>query len=358
MRLSIPADLLARAAGSAKTAGGTSDPRLLLAATPGRLAITGADGSLQIGWDLDAQVVKPGACALNGSDLATAAAAMPKNATLVLEADKGRLTISAGKASFELPVLDADAFPGVDVSSLAQDARPLEGPSLARALDQTVGCTAGEDGLEAMRGVHLMIEGGRLRVAASDGFRLVIRWIRPGEIHLPPGGIIVPTRAAREIARMSAGSPVVRIAATQAGLFADGGAETILARLIDAPYPDVNRLLGDAGTKIGIDRARLADAAQRVARLLGRTPIAKISTDRDGLTIDGTYENRRARDTIAVEAPEGVVIGLDMRYLCDALKALGGQTAILAIQGPQQPVRVTCPEDPDVLCLIMPARIA
>jgi len=358
MRLSIPADLLARAAGSAKAAGGTSDPRLLLAATPGRLAITGADGSLQIGWDLEAQVVEPGACALNGSDLATAAAAMPKGATLALEAGGGRLKISAGKAGFELPILDADAFRGVDVSSLARDARPIEGPALARALEQAAVCTAGEEGLEAMRGVHLMLEGGLLRVAASDGFRLVIRRIQPGEIHLPPGGIVVPTRAAREIARMSAGCPVVRLAATQAGLFADGGAETILARLIDASYPDVNRLLGDAGTKIGIDRARLADAVQRVARLLGRTPIAKLSTSREGLTLDGTHENRRAQDTIAVKAPEGLVVGLDMRYLGDALKALGGQTAILAIQGPQQPVRLTCPEDPDVLCLIMPARIA
>ena len=358
MHLSIPADLLSRAAGSAKAASGPSDPRLLLVATPGHLAITGADGSLQIGWDLEAQVVEPGACALNGSDLATAAAAMPKGAILALKAGAGRLKISAGKASFELPVLDADTFPGVDVSSLARDARPLEGPALARALEQTVGCTAGEEGLEAMRGVHLMLEGGLLRVAASDGFRLIIRRIQPGEIHLPPGGVVVPPRAAREIARMSAGCPTVRIAATQAGLFVDGGAETILARLIDAPYPDVNRLLSDTGTKISVDRAQLAEAAQRVARLLGRTPIAKLSTSRDELTLDGTHENRRAQDTIAAEAPEGLMIGLDMRYLGDALKALGGQTAILSIQGPQQPVRLTCPEDPDVLCLIMPARIA
>jgi DNA polymerase-3 subunit beta len=358
MRLAIPADLLARAAGSAKAAGGPSDPRLLLAATPGRLAVTGADGTLQIGWDLEAQVVEPGACAINGGDLATAAAAMPKAAVLTLEAGEGKLKISAGKAGFELPVLDAEAFPGVDVSSLARDARPLEGPALARALEQAAGCTAGDEGLEAMRGVHLMLEGGRLRVAASDGFRLVIRRIQPGEIHLPPAGVVLPARAAREIARMSAGCAVVRLAATPAGLFADGSAETILARLIDASYPDLNRLLGDGGTKIGIDRARLADAAQRVARLLGRTPIAKVSTGRDGLTLDGTHENRRAHDTIPAEAPEGLVVGLDMRYLGDALKALGGQTALLAIQGPQQPVRLTSPEDPDVLCLIMPARIS
>lgn len=358
MRLSIPADLLARAATSSKAASGTTEPRLLLTATPGRLAITGADGTLQIGWEIEAHVTEPGACAISGADLAIAAGAMPKGATLTLNASEGRLHLTTGKTRFELPILDADAFPGVDVSSLAREARPLDGPALARALEQAAGCTADENGLEAMRGVHLMIEGGRLRVAASDGYRLLIRRIPPGDIHLPPGGIILPARAAREIARMSTGSPVVHIAATPVGLFAHGGAETILARLIDAVYPDINRLLGDGGTKIGLDRARLADAAQRVARLLGRTPIAKISTGRDGLTMEGNHENRRAQDTIPVEAPEGLVIGLDMNYLGTALKALGGQTAILAIQGPQQPVRLTCPEDPDVLCLIMPARIA
>jgi len=358
MRLTIPADLLARAAGSAKAAGSPSEPRLLLAAVPGRLSITGADGTLQIGWNLEAQVVEPGACALNGGDLAAAAAAMPKTAVLTLEAGNGRIRIYTGKTGFELPVLDADAFPGVDVSSLARDARPLEGPALARALEQASVCTAGDEGLEAMRGVHLMLEGGRLRVAASDGFRLVIRRIQPGEVHLPPAGVVLPARAAREIARMSAGCPVVRLAATAAGLFADGGAETILARLIDAPYPDLNRLLGDGGAKIAVDRARLADAAQRVARLLGRTPVAKISTGRDGLALDGTHDNRRAQDAVPAEAPEGIAVGLDLRYLGDALKALGGQTALLAVQGPQQPVRITSPEDPDVLCLIMPARIS
>lgn len=357
MRLSIPADLLARAAASAKTAGGNTDPRLLLTATPGHLALTGADGSLQIGWSLEAQVLHPGACALNGADLAAAAAAMPKNATLTLVEQDGRLLISAGKTRFELPILDADSFPGVDVSLLERDAQPIDGPALARALEQTVNCTAGEDGLDAMRGVHLMLEGGLLRVVASDGFRLIIRRIHPGDIHLPPEGIILPARAAREIARMGANTPLIRLSATPAGLFASGQAETILARLIDATYPDIQRLLSNGGTKIAVDRTQLAESAQRVARLLGRTPIAKISTGPDGLTLSGTHENRRAQDTITLHTSETLAIGLDLRYLNEALKALGGPTAILSIQTSQHPVRLTCPEDPDVLCLIMPARV-
>lgn len=237
MRLTIPQPELAGAAkwAARQAPSKPANPILLgarLEADGGRLRVSVWDGATAAHATLDADIEEPGVVVASAQMLADITGSLRK--TDVTLAGDHDLTVTTTAAEFRIPGLDPHTYP--QLPGLPNTQGGVDGGEFAaayqrvhRAIDpKATGSFAG------MTGVRLKVMDGRLKLSATDRFRIASAWIDWHGDDTDTGMAVVPGKVMADNARAFDGRLQLALPADgngTAALISDGRSVTSL--LID-----------------------------------------------------------------------------------------------------------------------------
>ncbi len=261
--------------------------------------------------------------------------------------------------------MDADDFP--PIPSVEGDSLEIDARTLREAISQVVFSAATDDSRPVLTGVDLVVEGNKLTLVASDGFRLAVRHLDLKKKVSERQEVIVPSKALAELNRLlqDQEDPVqmtFNAAKTQV-LFRLKDVEMV-AQLIQGTFPDYSRL---------IPKEWGSRAVVEVRDFLQETKIASIFA-RDGsgivrVTFEAGADGQPGEMTIVARAEEvgdnsGKLdaavegepskIAFNGKYLQEVLAVLDGGRVALETTGPSQPGVIRPIDNDNYVHVVMP----
>jgi DNA polymerase-3 subunit beta len=242
--------------------------------------------------------------------------------------------------------IDADDFPpppavkdGVAVA--------LDPKELRQAVAQTVFAAATDDSRPILTGVDTIIEGNKVTLAASDGFRLsrfklTLAKALPEKVEL-----VIPARALGELSRLLAdeeGEVTLQTDAAKSRVLFRLSNVEMVAQLIQGTFPNISQLIPESYTSKATvavsDFLREIRTASVFARD-GSGIVRLVVTPGDGGASGQIRISARAEEMgdeegtvdAAVEG-DGVKIAFNGKYLSDVLQALDSGEISLETSGP------------------------
>ncbi len=340
---------------------------VLLSAGRDKLAFAATDLDMEMVDEAEAQVQVEGQITAPAHTLYEIIRKLPDGAevSLTYNGDDPRLTVSAGRSKFNLPVLPAGDFPVMSTdTSGSRFALPKE--DLARLIDKTRFAVSTEETRYYLNGLylHTVAEAGipLLRAVATDGHRLALAETPAPEGAAGSPGVIVPRKTIDQVRRLlDDGSGPVQVMVSPQKIRFEFGQASLTSKVIDGAFPDYMRVIPKGNDKqADIDNSVFASAVDRVATISAeKSRSVKLAFDLDRVTL--TVRNMEAGQGVEeVEigySEEPFEIGFNARYLLDVAGQITGETAHFKFADPASPTLVLDPGDPGVQYVLMPLRV-
>ncbi len=363
----------ARAVGSR----GASSPVLsgvLLGCKGNRLVVTGTDLDLTIRMEQEVIGLEDGDCVVPARLITDIVRSLEPGAVTVEGGDE-KIEISASRSRFGLRALPLVEFPTVAASNSPTVILP--GDLVGEGLRQVVRAASNDDARPMLTGVLITNEEGRIRLVATDSYRLALRDLE-GTSGLGEGeDVLVPARALAELQRLSA-SAGSGSHSTEAGSASRGsdvgvtigakeitftrGSVRISSRLLEGTYPDYRQLIPDHYPNLlHLGKESLIGALRRVRLLVkdNTTPV-RLSMRHGGVDLSVvSQEVGDASETVDGDfSGEELVIAFNPSYLIDGVEAVIGDEVVIETADASRPATVRAAEQDSFRYLLMPVRVS
>ncbi len=346
---------------------------VLLEAADGTLAITGTDLDVTTSVRVPCTVTTPGRAAVSARHFNDVVRKMSRGRlTLAVKKNQCEVRYGDGKGWSKFPTQDPADFPRIP-DLQAEATLTLEADALARLVERSSYATSNEETRPQLNGV--LLQGGDSVVVfvATDGHRLA-KASRKGRFEgLNKDGVIVPSRAIHAVSRTAqdATSPVeIRIAAgrNQAGFSMQVGEYQvqIITRLLEGPYPNYEQVIPKNNPRqLTVPRTDLLEAVDIVASHADNvTRQVRFSVSAGKLGVSSATELGAGEHNIDAEyTDEPMEIGYNAGYLLEILKSIPTEQVTFRLNTPLsagviEPTGALPQQDEEILCLIMPLRLA
>ena len=340
---------------------------VLLKAHGKKLEFKATDLEREVVEEAAADVAQSGAITVPAHMLHDIVRKLPEGSQVEIkrDAEKERLTLSAGPSRFALQTLGPDDFPDLAAGDLGHSFT-MSAADLKRLIDKTRFAISTEETRYYLNGIYLHTaekgKMGMLRAVATDGHRLA-----QVELELPKGaagmpGVIIPRKTVQEVHRLledSAGD--VRVSVSPAKIRFEIGTVTLTSKLIDGTFPDYGRVIPQGNDKeMKVSNAEFMNAVDRVSTIASeRGRAVKLVIGKDKLTLSvNNPEGGSATEEIGVgygAAP--LEIGFNARYLLDIAGQLEGEDARFLLADSGSPTMIKDSSDDGALYVLMPMRV-
>lgn len=377
MKLSCPQDQLARglAVVSRAVSSRTTLPILsnILLQTDGeRLKLSATNLEIGILCWLGAKVEEAGQITVPARLLGEFVNSVPgPTVSMSLNGKNNTLAVSSDRYKADIKGIDAADFPVLP--SVTEGTQfTLDAAQLREMVSQVAFAAAADESRPILTGVLFQLDpdGGRLTLAATDGFRLSVR---EAELDAPLEGqvrVIVPARALAELGRaISDDDDRVHVAITESRhqiLFRLKSIE-LVSQLIEGNFPDYDRIM-PAGfgsravinTKAFHNAVRIAsffarDAANVVRISLrageGASP-ATVTVSAQAAEVGGNESELEA----SLEG-DGLDIAFNSKYMLDVLSVMGSDQVALELNAATGPGVFRPVSDSQFTHVIMPMSL-
>jgi DNA polymerase-3 subunit beta len=330
-----------------------------------RLSIVATDleVELQAHAELGAPVMERIQMTVPGRKLLDICRCLPEQASMRLEIDPQthKLTLHSGHGRYSLTTLAVSDFPLIAEDPTAAVFMMTQ-KTLRTLLQRTHFAMGQQDVRYYLNGMLLEVNEGVLRTVATDGHRLALNTITAPVIDSSIIQVILPRKGVLELMRLlenteaeitvSIGSHHVRINSLYF---------TFTSKLIDARYPDYEKVLPKGGDKtIIVATDQLKQALQRTA-ILSNEKFRGVRVQlRSGVMklFANNAEQEEAEETIHLEYQgQDLDIGFNISYLQDVLNTVSEEIKLI-FSGPDNSVLVQ-ENKPDTgsSFVVMPMRL-
>ena len=287
--------------------------------------------------------------------------ALPEDAEVNLQQQDKRLLVRAGKSRFSLQTLPAEDFPRLAKASGEAARFTLPQKALRRLLGLVQYAMAQQDIRYYLNGLLMVVEGGELKLVATDGHRLAFAAL-PLEASLPRQEAIVPRKTVVELTKLLADSDEevrIELAGTQAS-FAFGAIE-LVSKLIDGKFPDYTRVIPTGHkNKLQAGREPLRQALQRAAILSNEKfrGVRWVLTDGSLKIVSSNADQEEAQEELEVKyAGDALDIGFNVNYLLDVLNNVPGAELECAFGDASSSALISYASEKGFKYVVMPMRI-
>ncbi len=246
---------------------------VLLASDEGRLKLVATNLEIAITCWIGAQVEEEGAVTVPARLLTDFVTTLPSERIDLSVASRTRqLALSCARNEASIAGMDADDFP--PVPSVDDGFRlKLDPKSLRTALEHVEFAAAVDDTRPVLTGIHTVLEGSEITLAAADGFRLAVYKLALDQEVPEKVEIIVPARAMREVMRLLAEEEepleLSLNAARSQVLFRLKSVEMV-ATLIQGTFPNYSQLIPASYTTRAVIDMRQFLQETRIAAIFAR----------------------------------------------------------------------------------------
>jgi DNA polymerase III subunit beta len=332
---------------------------VLIEADQEAIRLTATDLEVAARVSLPARVTHPGAVTLSARKLLDVVKEQTAAPIMLRVQENAWVALRCGGSAYKLLGLAADDFPGL--TAIEPSAWiTLDGKVLREMLAQTSFAISQDENRYALNGVLFVVEGGDLRLVATDGHRLALATRTVGGGGAPLHGI-VPRKAVQEVQRILGVGEDVRIAISENHFVLQMPNVLLMSRLIEGTFPSYEQVVPKAHPhRVVMGRASFSAALRRVSVLSDeRTRPVKLTLADGALRLAASHPDfGEAEEALPIDYPgEEIVVGFNSRYLLDALGAQETEQVVLELKDPVSPCVVKSYGDEGYLCVIMPMRI-
>src|SRR2546421_4872774 len=287
--------------------------------------------------------------------------ALPEDAEVSLQPQDKRLLVKAGRSRFSLQTLPAEDFPRLAKAAgeAARFAMPQK--DLRRLLGLVQYAMAQQDIRYYLNGLLMVVEGGELKLVATDGHRLAFA-STPLTANLPRQEAIVPRKTVVELAKLLADSDDevrIELSATQAGF--SFGAIELVSKLVDGKFPDYTRVIPvQHKNRLLTGREPLRQALQRAAILSNEKfrGVRWVLGDGSLKIVSSNADQEEAQEELEVQyAGEALDIGFNVNYLLDVLNNVPGSELDCAFGDSSSSALISYASEKGFKYVVMPMRI-
>jgi len=325
--------------------------------------------------DLDVEVVDRAPARVDQKGATTVAALMLNEivrklgdgalVTLSTQGAPGRLTIEAGRSTFQLSTLPVEDFPNMaspDYTTVFEAPAPL----LRRLFDKSKFAISTEETRYYLNGVYLHVaqgaEGQVLRAVATDGHRLArIDAPLPGGAEGMPG-VIVPRKTVAELRKLlDSDDATIKVSVSDTKIRFETPDITLTSKVIDGTFPDYTRVIPQANARrLEVDAKEFAQAVDRVATVSSeRSRAVKLNLDEDRLILSvNAPDSGTAEEELAVAyGDERLEIGFNAKYLLEIAHQVDRENAVFLFNSSGDPTVMREGDDQSALYVVMPMRV-
>lgn len=324
---------------------------VLLSTDEGRLKLTATNLEVGINRWIGAHVVQDGAVAVPAKLLADVVGGLPNDkVTLTLDVKTQTLRVECGRFVSNIKGVDADEFPSLPTVSARAPLVSLPAEVWREAIEQVAFAAASDESRPILTSVLVRTRDQQMTLVAADGFRLAMRTIHVAEPVVHAVDCLIPARTLAELARI-----IGDIEAEVAMVYMPGGSHVlfhtenieVVSRLIEGRFPDFERIIPQQYlTRTVLDSNELAKAvklasffavaSQNVVKLKIE-PAGEFGPGRVILSANSAELGDNTSELDGSVTGEGGVIALNVKFLADAIAAIGSNQIAFEMQSSQSP---------------------
>lgn len=330
-----------------------------LAASGDGLTLTGYNLEIGIVDRCGADVYQPGTAVVSAKFFSDIIRKLPGDRVVFESDENGASSISSGIARFELAALTEEDYPEIPAVE-TENSFSISSDALGLMIAGTVFSTSVSEIKPVQAGVLFDAEGDRLRAAATDNSRLAVRTEK-----IAGNGssfrFIIPGNTLREIDKIMKPGDEVRVSVSRKHALMEFSGVIVVSRLLEGEfYRYENALASDPSNRVEVDTADFTESVERVSLLVDEKLKRCIRFTFESEMIKLNYNSPvgRAYDECACsgECPE-TDIGLNNRFLLEALRAAGTERIKIQFASGSSPVIIRPTEGEDFFYMIAPVRL-
>jgi DNA polymerase III subunit beta len=272
------------------------------------------------------------------------------------------LAVRSQSNTVRLRVLREDDFPALP-SPPEDGGTILPGEEFADAVGQVGRAASRDETRPLLTGVSLTAEEGRLRVVATDSYRLAVKDIGL-ENQSESFQVTVPSRALTETARLvqQEDAAEVRAATTQNQIIFSINRIMLASRLIDGHFPDYRQLLPESVEhELHFVTEELLDVVRRISLVAQKNTPLRLALKEGELIVSArTPDVGEGSEAMPSEfRGEPLEIGFNPAFLRDGLESVGSPRMVLKLVSALRPgvIEADGENDGGFLYLVMPVRL-
>ncbi len=340
---------------------------VLIEAEGNTVSFRATDLDIEVVDKASAQVERAGATTVSAVMLHEIVRKLPDGALINLSDDPatGRLSVMAGRSSFNLATLPKEDFPVMASSEYTANFSAPAGV-LRRLFDKSKFAISTEETRYYLNGVYMHVSTGEdgpvLRCVATDGHRLA-RIDAP----LPEGaqgmpGVIVPRKTVNEMRKLlDEDDAQIAVSVSETKIRFATPLITLTSKVIDGTFPDYTRVIPQGNTRrLEVDASEFAKAVDRVATVSSeRSRAVKLSLDEDRLVLSvNAPDAGAAEEELAVAyADERLEIGFNAKYLLEIASQVDRENAVFLFNSSGDPTLMREGNDTSAVYVVMPMRV-
>ena len=327
------------------------------------LSLTGFNMETAITYLVDAEVTEAGACVLPAKLFGDIIRRLPEGPVTIVVDDNYKVSIRAGYASFTISAESADDYPELPDVGNGKSVR-IPQSAMKELIGGTIFSVSENQGRPIHTGVKFEVEEDKVSAIAVDGFRLARRTYHMEESTGRTLSFVVPAQGLKEVEKiLQDGDEDVAFTLGSKHILFQMGCATLICRLLEGDFLDWRRVVPtNCPVKLVANVAELTSSIERVGLIVSekyKSPVRCVFSDqvlllRTNTTI-GAAEDRCS---FAGDGKE-LEIGFNVRYLCDALRAVPSDEVVLELTNGLSPIVMTPVDDKyDFAYMVLPVRIS
>lgn len=322
-----------------------------------------------------AKVVRSGAIALPGKQLADAVKSLPEGDVTISQSGMVA-TLSTGSANVQIRGLnerDYPRFPTHDDTKHPWSS--TDAPTFAGLIESVEHAVCQDETRFHLNGVLLECSDTAIRAVATDGHRLAKAetWREGATTLRMTKGVILPRKACGETAKLLRKQEDCEISVTDSHVWVRVGETTLACKTIDAQFPPYEQVIPkNHRSTVAVNVAALTAALDRATKSLGKCVDTRgvcLTLASGKLTVQASHpDTGETTETLDAECSIGgscSKIGVNPKYLRDVLRSCDDDIAVLALSDVLDPMLVMTQDDslmtdvraPRFLGVVMPMRI-
>ena len=325
------------------------------------LTLQATDLELSIQYSVAALIEETGKAVVPGKLFSEIVKNLP-DAAVHVAAEDDSAVITCDTASFSIKTLDAEDFPGFPHVDVQQEVS-IPFTQFASMVKRVARVVSKDESRAILTGVLITIEDGRLKMVATDSYRLAITEAELPEYAGEEFQAVIAGTFLQDIAALPKTDGPVSFALAENQIVVTDQDTVFVNRRIEGNFPNYRQLLPDSyATRVSMDVGHLVAGVKRTS-LLGQTssPVRfDINMASQTVQLSAVAQDvGSAQETLSCEGEgEDVEIAFNYAYVLDGLSSVSTDNVFLEVQSSMKPGIFKADEGENFLYLVMPVRIA
>lgn len=333
---------------------------ILISAEQGKITLISYNLEMGMKKELYAKCDEAGDIVINARLLAEILRKMNGMQVEITSDDKLGCNITCAGASFDIMGMAATDFPEMPTVSQGTSFT-VNGEILSEAVKGTVFAAAQNEGSKPiLTGINFSVSDGIMQLVAIDGYRLAIRKEKtPAEAEI---SFTVSSKALGEAVKLiDEETEDISINVGERLISFDINGYSFISRLLEGEFVNYKKTIPDEyKQRVTVNTRELIDIIERVSLLISESFSTPVRCYFNELNVVFTCATSMGRVTETFNTRlegESFEIGLNSRYLLEALKASEAENVQILFNGPNSGVVIAPTEGDSFKYMIMPMRL-